>query len=76
MVQGHSAWTEESPGIDRLIRLQDLETRAIRARGDLERAGNAARDVLTDPLIAQRPDLLKQVRGAAKAVGALAEQEA
>jgi hypothetical protein len=76
MLPGHSAWAEESPGIDRLIRLQDLENRARRAGGDLERAGNAARDVLTDPLIGERAALRDMIRGAAKDVGALADEEA
>jgi hypothetical protein len=75
VIQGHDTWSLENPGVDRLIRLQDLETRARRARGDLERAGNAARDVLTDPLIGERPDLREMIWDAAKVVGDLADEE-
>jgi hypothetical protein len=71
VLRGHDTWQRESPGVDRTIRMLDLQDRAAKARGELERATNLVRGVLTDPLMAERPDLADVLRALCLQTGAL-----
>jgi hypothetical protein len=74
-LQGHDTWAKESPKTERLIHLNELEKQARGSRTALEQAGNAAHAVLTNPWIAERPDLRDMIRAAALRIGALAIEE-